>query len=149
MSDHQTVYLRRDCCKNTDDQGLPLLPQIPEVCRQLNWAVIFSHIFASFLEDRGHCCYLPVSPGCSHSVKLLLKSFVKGAACCLANSHNRHGRILSGLHDFLTFNFISLFNTTSGVTTASCFSAVCSDSDLIFRRTLLGYYAEGMHANFK
>ena len=24
-----------------------------------------------------------------------------------------------------------------------------SDSDLIFRRTLLGYYAEGMHANFK
>ena len=23
-----------------------------------------------------------------------------------------------------------------------------SDSDLIFRRTLLGYYAEGMHANF-
>ena len=22
------------------------------------------------------------------------------------------------------------------------------DSDLIFRRTLLGYYAEGMHANF-
>ena len=26
---------------------------------------------------------------------------------------------------------------------------VYSDSDLIFRRTLLGYYAEGMHANFK
>ena len=24
-----------------------------------------------------------------------------------------------------------------------------SDSDLIFRRTLLGYYAEGMQANFK
>ena len=23
-----------------------------------------------------------------------------------------------------------------------------SDSDLLFRRTLLGYYAEGMHANF-
>ena len=23
-----------------------------------------------------------------------------------------------------------------------------SDSDSIFRRTLLGYYAEGMHANF-
>ena len=24
-----------------------------------------------------------------------------------------------------------------------------TDSDSIFRRTLLGYYAEGMHANFK
>ena len=23
-----------------------------------------------------------------------------------------------------------------------------ADSELIFRRTLLGYYAEGMHANF-
>ena len=24
-----------------------------------------------------------------------------------------------------------------------------TDSDLLFHRTLLGYYAEGMHANFK
>ena len=27
-------------------------------------------------------------------------------------------------------------------------NAKVSDSDLIFRRTLQGYYAEGMHANF-